>query len=143
MSKPEQTKSKAEEVLDLMLRHDAFSKWLGLQVDEVREGYCRLHFTVRPDMLNGFSSLHGGVSYAAADSAFAFACNSHGRMSVALSTTMDYMEAGKEGDIITVEAKEESLKHKVGVYQIRLTNQDGVQLALFKGTSYRTSRELL
>ena len=69
----------AEAVKDLMLRHDAYSQMLGLVVDEVSPGYCRLHFTVRPDMLNGFRSLHGGVTFSAADSAFAFACNSHGR----------------------------------------------------------------
>ncbi|RDV15383.1 hydroxyphenylacetyl-CoA thioesterase PaaI [Pontibacter diazotrophicus] len=133
---------KAEAVLHRMMAKDAFSKLLGLQVDEVGEGYCRLHFKVREDMLNGFGILHGGVTYSAADSAFAFACNSHGRLSVALSTNMDYLEAGKLGDTLTVEAKEESLKNKVGVYQIRITNQEDVLVALFKGTSYRTSKEI-
>ncbi|OON66031.1 hydroxyphenylacetyl-CoA thioesterase PaaI [Hymenobacter sp. CRA2] len=137
---PEQQRAAA--VQELMLRHDAFSHWLGLQIDEVGPGYCRLHFTVRPDMLNGFQALHGGVTFSAADSAFAFACNSHGRQSVGLSVTIDYLEAGKLGDVITVESREESLKHKVGVYQIRLTNQDGKLIALFKGTSYRTSNEI-
>ena len=126
-----------------MLQHDAFSKLLGLEVEEVGAGYCRLRFTVRPDMLNGFAALHGGVTFAAADSAFAFACNSHGRQSVGLTVTIDYIEAGKLGDVITVEAREESLKHKVGVYQVRATNQQGVVLALFKGTAYRTSNEIL
>ena len=125
-----------------MMAKDAFSKLLGLQVDEMGEGYCRLHFQVREDMLNGFGILHGGVTYSAADSAFAFACNSHGRLSVALSTNMDYLEAGKLGDILTVEAKEESLKNKVGVYLIRITNQEDVLVALFKGTSYRTSKDI-
>lgn len=126
-----------------MLHHDAFSKLLGLEIDEVGPGYCRLHFTVRPDMLNGFAALHGGVTFSAADSAFAFACNSHGRQSVGLTVTIDYLEAGKLGDVITVEAREESLKHKVGVYQIRATNQHGTVLALFKGTAYRTNNEIL
>jgi acyl-CoA thioesterase len=129
-------------VLERMLAKDAFSRLLGLQVEAVGEGYCRLHFQVREEMLNGFGILHGGVSYAAADSAFAFACNSHGRLSVALSTTMEYLEAGKLGDTLTVEAREENLKHKIGVYQIRISNQDGVLLGLFKGTSYRTSKPI-
>ncbi|UOQ55300.1 hydroxyphenylacetyl-CoA thioesterase PaaI [Hymenobacter cellulosivorans] len=133
----------AEAVKERMLRHDAFSKLLGLEVDEVGPGYCRLHFTVRPDMLNGFQALHGGVTFSAADSAFAFACNSHGRQSVGLTVTIDYLEAGKLGDVITVEAREEGLKHKVGVYNIRLTNQHGTLLALFKGTAYRTSNQIL
>ena len=135
--------AQAVAVKDQMLQNDAFSRLLGLEVDEVGRGYCRLHFTVRPDMLNGFGALHGGVTFAAADSAFAFACNSHGRLSVGLSVTIDYLEAGRPGDIITVEAREESLKHKVGVYQVRVANQHGQALALFKGTSYRTSTVIL
>ena len=142
---PETTSSnnRAEAVKDLMLANDSFSKLLGLEVDEVGPGSCRLHFTVRPDMLNGFAALHGGVTFSAADSAFALACNSHGRQSVGLTVTVDYLEAGRLGDIITVEAREESLKHKVGVYQVRVTNQNGLTLALFKGTAYRTSNEIL
>ena len=72
----EQNWPSPQDVADIMLENDGFSKLLGLQLDEVREGYCRLHYTVRPDMLNGFSTVHGGVIFSAADSAFAFACNS-------------------------------------------------------------------
>jgi len=143
MSEVPAAQARAAAVLERMLHQDAFSHWLGLKVDEVAAGYCRLRFTVRPDMLNGFAVLHGGVTFAAADSAFAFACNSHGRQSVGLTVTIDYLDAGQLGDIITVEAREESLKHKVGVYQIRLTNQRGGLVALFKGTAYRTSTEIL
>jgi acyl-CoA thioesterase len=133
----------AEKVKAMMLENNPFSRWLGLEIDEVGPGYCRLHFTARPDMLNGFGALHGGVTFSAADSAFAFACNSHGRQSVGLTVTIDYLDAGQVGDVITVEAREESLKHKIGVYQIRASNQNGVVLALFKGTAYRTSNEIL
>jgi acyl-CoA thioesterase len=125
-------KAKAEAVLQQMLAQDAFSRLLGLEVEAVDAGYC-----------NGFGILHGGVSYAAADSALAFACNSHGRLSVALSTSMDYLEPGQLGDMLTVEAQEQSLKNKVSVYNIRVTNQKGVLVALFKGTAYRTGKELL
>ncbi|MVN77439.1 hydroxyphenylacetyl-CoA thioesterase PaaI [Hymenobacter sp. HMF4947] len=133
----------AQAVKELMLQHDTYSQFLGLEVEEVGPGYCRLRFTVRPDMLNGFGALHGGVTFSAADTAFAFACNSHGRQSVGLTVTIDYLEAGRPGDVITVEAREESLKHKIGVYHVRVTNQGGVGLALFKGTAYRTSNEIL
>jgi acyl-CoA thioesterase len=138
----EQPIASPEAVRDLMLRHDTFSQLLGLEVEEVRAGYCRLRLVVRPDMLNGFGSLHGGVTFGAADSAFALACNSHGRVSVGLSVTIDYLEAGRLGDVLTVEAQELSLKHKAGVYQVRVSNQAGVLLALFKGTAYRTSTEI-
>ncbi|SHI94322.1 acyl-CoA thioesterase [Hymenobacter daecheongensis DSM 21074] len=133
----------AEAVLARMLHHDAFSRWLGLEVLAVGPGTCRLRFVVRPDMLNGFGALHGGVVFSAADSAFAFACNSHGRLSVGLTVTIDHLEAGRAGDVLTVDAREEQLKHKVGVYQVRVTNQHGVAVALFKGTAYRTGTAIL
>lgn len=140
---PSSASQTAAAVQALMLGRDAFSQWLGLAVDEVGPGYCRLHFAVRPDMLNGFGTLHGGVTFAAADSAFAFACNSHGRQSVGLTVTADYLEAGRVGDVLTVEASELSLKYKIGVYQVRVINQHGAALLLFKGTAYRTSHEFL
>jgi acyl-CoA thioesterase len=133
----------ADAVKARMLGQDSFSQLLGLKVDEVAPGYCRLHFVVRPDMLNGFGALHGGVTFTAADTAFAFACNSHGRQSVGLTVTIDYLEAGRVGDVLTAEASEVSLKHKVGVYQVHVSNQHGTVLALFKGTAYRTSHEIL
>ena len=136
-------KNSVETVKAMMLENNAFSRWLGLEIDAVGPGYCRLHFTARPDMLNGFGALHGGVTFSAADSAFAFACNSHGRQSVGLTVTIDYLEPGQVGDVIMVEAREESLKHKIGVYQVRAVNQHGAVLALFKGTAYRTSNEIL
>ena len=126
-----------------MLEKDAFTRLLGLVVDEVKEGYCKLHFTVTTDMLNGFDVLHGGVTYSAADSAFAFASNGYNRLSFALTTTMDYFESGKVGDTLTVEATEESLRYKTGVYLVRVTNQNGKLIALFKGTGYRTEKALV
>lgn len=126
-----------------MLEKDAFTRLLGLVVDEVKEGYCKLHFTVTADMLNGFDVLHGGVTYSAADSAFAFASNGYNRLSLALSTAMDYFESGKVGDTLTVEATEESLRYKTGVYLVRVTNQHGKLIALFKGTGYRTDKPLV
>ena len=132
-----------QQVVNHMLEKDAFSRLLGLVVDEVREGYCKLHFTITADMLNGFDVLHGGVTYSAADSAFAFASNGYNRLSLALTTTIDYFETGNAGDLLTVEAKEESLRYKTGVYLVRVTNQHGKLIALFKGTGYRTDKALV
>jgi len=129
-----------QEVVDLMLSRDSFSRLLGLEVDEVRSGYCRLHYTVREDMLNGFLSIHGGVLFSAADSAFAFACNSHGRITVALEVSINFTRPASTGDILTVEAQEIYLGNKTGVYDIRTTNRAGELVAVFKGTAYRTSR---
>ncbi len=133
----------AQAIAARLLARDAFSQWLGLALGEVRAGYCCLYLRVRPDMLDGFGALHGGVVFAAADTAFALACNSHGRQSVGLTATIDYLTAGRLGDVLTIEAREESLQEKVSVYQLRLTTQHGTLLAMFKGTAYRTRHELL
>lgn len=146
MNQPEPTsptpQQRAEAVQALMLHHDAFTRWLGLTFEAAAPGTCRLRLTVRPEMLNGFGTLHGGVIFAAADSALGFACNSHGRLSVALSATVDYLAPAHPGDVLTVEAHEESLRHTIAVYAIRVSNQQGELVALFKGTAYRTNREI-
>lgn len=126
-----------------MMHKDAFSKLLGLEIDEVREGYSRLHFTVTAKMLNGFDVLHGGVTFSAADSAFAFASNGYNRLSLALTCSIDYMESGKVGDVFIVEAKEESLRNKTSVYMVRVTNQNEKLVALFRGVGYRTDKPLI
>ncbi len=131
----------SQAVQNWLNKRDPFSAWLGVIIEEIRPGYCRLRLPVRPEMLNGFGMLHGGVTFAAADTAFSIACNTHGRQSVGLSVTIDYLEPGQPGDVITVEATEESLKHRVGVYQVGIRNQNGLRLAIFKGTAYRTSIE--
>lgn len=131
-----------QEVLDTMIRRDAFSEWLGLVVDEVGTGYCKLHYTVRPDFVNGFESIHGGIIFSAADSAFAFACNSHGIISVALDVSITFTRPAKPGEILTVEAKELHLGNKTGLYDIRTTNENGELVAAFRGTSYRTGKEV-
>lgn len=129
-----------QQVADIMQTQDKFSEWLGLEVDEVRSGYCKLHYKVRENMLNGFQTLHGGVLFAASDSAFGFACNSHGRISVALDVSISFTRPAVAGQTLFVEATEVHLGHKVGLYDIRTTNEKGELVAMFKGTAYRTSK---
>ncbi|HKC66983.1 MAG TPA: hydroxyphenylacetyl-CoA thioesterase PaaI [Bacteroidia bacterium] len=131
-----------QQVLDIMLQRDAFTKWMGLQVDEVGLGYCKLHYTVTNQMVNGFLSVHGGILFSAADSAFAFACNSHGMLTVALDVTISFARPAKVGDKLFVEAKEIHRGNKTGIYDIRTTNEKGELVALFKGTSYQTSTKV-
>ena len=130
------------EVLGRMLQHDKFTEWLGLEVDAIDTGYCKLHYTVKEEMLNGFHSIHGGVLFSAADSAFAFACNSHGMLTVALDVSISFTRAAKPGETLTVEAKELHMGNKTGVYDVRTTNQAGELVAWFKGTAYRTSKKI-
>lgn len=126
-----------------MLQHDKFTEWLGLVVDAVDTGYCKLHYTVTGQMLNGFGSIHGGVLFSAADSAFAFACNSHGALTVALDVSISFVRAAKPGEVLTVEARELYAGHKTGTYDVRTTNQQGELVAWFKGTAYRTSKTIV
>jgi acyl-CoA thioesterase len=136
-------KNDTAKILQTMLGKDNFSKWLGIAVDEYKEGYCRLHFTITEDMLNGFDIVHGGVVFAAADSAFAFACNSHGRISVALDVHISFIRAAKKGEVLTVEAKEIHTGNRTSFYDITLTNELNEVVAVFKGTAYRTDRNVV
>jgi len=134
-------KELAEKVVDEMLAKDWFSQWLGIERIEVKKGSCTLHMKIRKEMLNGFGIAHGGITYSLADSALAFASNSHGRKSVSVETSISHTLSLKEGDELTAIAEEVSLSNKIGVYHIKITNQDNKTVALFKGTVYRTSKE--
>ena len=130
-----------EKVFKKMYDNDAFSQWLGIEVVYVKDGYCELKMTVRKEMLNGFQIAHGGIAYSLADSALAFASNSHGRKSISVETSISHTVSVKEGDILTAITEELSLSDKTGVYLITITNQNNEDVAYFKGTVYRTSKE--
>jgi acyl-CoA thioesterase len=131
----------AKKVVDKMYENDAFSQWLGIKRIEDGAGKSVLRMMVRKEMLNGFYILHGGIAYSLADSALAFASNSHGRKAVSVETSISHTHACKEGDVLTTHTEEMSLSNKIGVYQITITNQDDKTVALFKGTVYRTSKD--
>ena len=130
-----------EKVVAKMYDNDAFSQWLGIEVVKVKDGYCELKMTVRKEMLNGFQIAHGGIAYSLADSALAFASNSHGRKSLSVETSISHTVSVKEGDVLTANTEELSLSDKIGVYHITITNQDNQEVAYFKGTVYRTTKE--
>lgn len=133
-------KSLAERVVDRMYNNDPFSQWLGIERIEDGNGKSVLRMTVRKEMLNGFEIAHGGITYSLADSALAFASNSHGRMAVSVETSISHTISVKEGDVITAIAEEMSLSNKIGIYQVTVKNQRGEIVALFKGTVYRTGK---
>ena len=130
-----------EKVFGKMYDNDAFSKWLDIELIEVKAGHCKLKMTIRKEMLNGFQIAHGGIAYSLADSALAFASNSHGRKSLSVETSISHTVSVKEGDVLTAITEELSLSDKIGVYHITITNQDNQEVAYFKGTVYRTSKE--
>jgi len=134
------TMNNAKKIVGQMFENDAFSKWLAIEVVEVKEGCCELKMTIREEMTNGFKIAHGGITYSLADSALAFASNSHGRKSVSVETSISHTKQCLVGDVLTAKAVEKSITNKIAIYEITITNQKDEIVALFKGTVYRTSK---
>ena len=133
----------ARETVELMLKNDEFSRWLGVELLDLSPGYCKISMSIRKEMLNGFQTAHGGVTFSFADSAFAFASNSYGKVSVALDVNMKYPKAVYEGDQLIAEATEKRKSKKVAMYKIIVTNQNNDIVGLFNGTVYRTKKKIL
>ena|SRR5581483_5059551 len=133
----------ARKVVDKMMQQDYFSQWMGVKVLDIEEGYSKIQITLRKEMLNGFAIAHGGITFALADSAFAFACNSDGRITVALDVSISFPRPGKEGDVLTAEAKRINKTLRTGLYLIEVKNQNDELVALFKGTCYKTDKRLI
>jgi acyl-CoA thioesterase len=122
-----------------MYERDPASQALGMTLDAIRPGYARMSMRVRDDMLNGHGTCHGGYIFMLADSAFAFACNSHNVNTVGAGCTIDYLAPGRAGDMLVAEAVEQALSGKTGVYDVVVTDQDGRKVALFRGKSHRVA----
>ena len=122
-----------------MYERDPASQALGMTLDAIRPGYARMRMRVRDDMLNGHGTCHGGFIFMLADSAFAFACNSHNLNTVGAGCTIDYLAPGRAGDVLVAEAVEQALAGKTGVYDVVVTDQDGRKVALFRGKSHRVA----
>ena len=133
---PKNGQAIAEAVRDRMFSEDAASRGLGMQVEAVGPGYSKLSMTVRPDMLNGFKTCHGGFIATFADSAFAFACNSHNEVTVASGIVVDFLAPAYAGDVLRAECHEVALTGRTGVYDITVTNQQGKTVVVMRGRSH-------
>lgn len=132
-----------EKVVAHMMQHDAFSQWLGIKIIEIKEGYAKIKMTIREEMVNGFLVVHGGIIFSLADSALAFACNNRNNLSLALECNISFLKQINIDDELTAEAKEIHNGKSTGVYSINVTNQNNHQVALFKGTCFRTGKSLI
>lgn len=132
-----------KQVVEYMMEHDAFSRWLGIEIVSIEEGYSKIRMTIRAEMVNGFGIIHGGIAFSLADSAFAFACNNRNNLSVALDTSITFNKPLKIGDTITAEAKELHNGKSTGLYHVTIFNQNGEAAAHFKGTCFRTGKPLV
>lgn len=133
----------ARQVVERMMQEDMFSQWLQIKIVEVREGYSKIEMILREEMTNGLGVIHGGIAFSLADSAFAFACNNRNNLSLALDTSINFTKTTKPGDVLTAEAKELHNGKSTGLYLITVINQHNQQVALFKGTCFRTGKALL
>ena len=131
----------SKKVVDKMMHDDDFSRWLGIQVLEVSAGFCKLQMTVRDEMMNGFNIAHGGIAYSLADSCLAFAANSDGIQSLSVETSISHTKKVESGDVLTSTSKGRNNSSKTAMYDISITNQHNIEIAHFKGTVYRTSKE--
>ena len=135
--------SSALKIVNKMYEQDAFSRWLGIEIVDVSEGYCRLKMTIRKEMLNGFHITHGGIAYSLADTALAFASNTHGKKCISMETSISHSESTKEGDVLTATTEELSKTGKTGLYLITIANQNNKNIAYFKGMVYRLKKDWL
>ena len=124
-----------------MLARDEFSRWLGLEVVELAPARCLCRMIVREEMVNGFGVAHGGIVYSLADSALAFASNTHGRITMSIENGISYPAPVLPGDTLSALCTETSATYRLGFYQVQVTNQRDEIVALFRGTVYRTSEE--
>ena len=136
-------KSKAEAVYNKMMETDYCSQWLGIEPITIEEGYCKIKMTVRKEMLNGYGILHGGMAFTFADSAFAFASNSYGRLAVSINGNMIYSKSAKEGQVLYAEAKALNVTHKTADFDVNVMDEEGVVYYYFRGTVYRSSKVIL
>ena len=125
----------ADKVARAMLASEGTGPAWGVEIDEAREGYSRIRMTLRADMLNGHGKAHGGMVYALADTAFAYACNSRNLRSVGAQATMVFLDGAEEGEVLVAEAQEAALVGRSGVYNVSVRSDTGRAIAEFQGFS--------
>ena len=127
----------AEQAGAAMSAEDLASQGLGISLQAISPGTARNTMCVRRDMVNSHGICHGGYIFTLADTAFAYACNSYDRVTVAASATIEFLAMAREGDILTAVAEERAQGNRTGVYDVLVSNREGQQIALFRGRSHR------
>ncbi len=128
------------ELAHYILNQDEFSKWMGIQLIEIKDQYCLIEMPIRKEMINGLGTVHGGVTFAFADSALAFSSNNTNNASVALQCSINFTKAVRYGDILRAESILISDTRKTGIYDIKITNQHNELVGSFRGTVYKIGK---
>ncbi len=129
---PEETARRAS---DALWADDQATRSLGIERLEVGPGRALLAMTIKPSMTNGHGTCHGGYIFLLADSAFAFACNSHGQKAVAQHCQISFLAPGRAGSRLTAEAVERHRKERSGIYDVTVRDETGQTIAEFRGMS--------
>jgi acyl-CoA thioesterase len=132
----------ARRVAEAMYARDRAAQMLGIEVVAMSTGYAKCSMTVREDMLNGHDICHGGILFALADTAFAYACNSRNERTVALAASISFAAPAHAGERLSAVAEERAAGGRTGTYDVTVSAPDGAPLALFRGTAYRVSGAL-
>lgn len=140
---PAEAQALAEATAAAMWPRDRAAQTLGLKLVRIQPGTALVSMTVRSDMVNGHHICHGGMIFSLADTAFAYACNSYNKNTVASACHIDFLAPAKEGETLEAEAIEQSASGRTGVYDITVRNAGGRLIALFRGKSYRISGEVI
>lgn len=127
--------SRARESARLMMAEDRATRHLGIDLLTIASGRAQVQMTVRPEFTNGHGVCHGGYIFLLADTAFAFASNSHNQRAVAAGASIEFLAPAHEGDVLTAAGVEQHVAGRHGVYDIEVINQDGRRIALFRGKS--------
>jgi acyl-CoA thioesterase len=135
--------SLAAAVARAMLAAEGAGPGWGIEIEEAREGYARIRMRVRADMLNGHGTAHGGMIFALADSAFAYACNGRNLRTVAAQASIVFLEPARVGDVLVAEAREQALVGRSGVYHVAVRSEDGRAVAEFTGLSRSVGGEVV
>lgn len=130
------------ETAKYLLNQDQFSQWMQIELLEIRENYCLIQMPVRSEMINGLKTLHGGITFAFADSALAFSSNNTGNAAVALNCNINFTKAAREGDVLQAESILVADTRKTAVYDIKINNQHQELVAAFRGTVYKIDKKV-
>jgi acyl-CoA thioesterase len=126
----------ATQVGETMFAADRASReFMQMELVSCEPGRAVMRMTVREPMLNGHDICHGGLIFTLADSTFAFACNSHNKVTVAAGCSIEFLKPGRLGDVLTCEGVEQVLQGRHGIYDMKVSNQRGEVVAVFRGKS--------
>mgnify|MGYP000442000784 FL=1 len=128
-----------EDIPKKMYGNDAFSQWLGMEILTASNGSAVVELKVRDDMTNGFGIAHGGIAYALADSALAFASNSLGSKAVSIETSISHTKPVKAGDTLKASTKLKDKSNRLARFEVEVRNEQDV-VALFRGTVFITEK---